>query len=187
MLEAVIDDWEHAMTGDQAAPAGRRGDTGPLRRPPLGSLPGRRLPVLGAVVALLAGIALGAVWWIQRPEADTRPVEVVRNFAAALEARDVSAMLALLEPSDLTRQLSPELRIYVEYLRKIDFQDDTYELLANDGVHAQVRWTATMRYTIDIGREITGEHPVDSIVRLTKLEGSWYLSSVELPTAAEEP
>lgn len=187
MLEAVIDDWEHAMTGDQAAPAGRRGDTGPLRRPPLGSLPGRRLPVLGAVVALLAGIALGAVWWIQRPEADTRPIEVVRNFAAALEARDVSAMLALLEPSDLTRQLSPELRIYVEYLRKIDFQDDAYELLANDGVHAQVRWTATMHYTIDIGREISGEHPVDSIVRLTKLEGSWYLSSVELPTAAEEP
>lgn len=166
----------------------RKADTGPLPALPAGpqrSVSARWLA--GGAAAVAAAIVIGALLWWQRPEADLRPVIVVQEFAAAIEARDVSRMLALVEPTDLKRQVSPELRAYVEYIEEVRFDNAQYEMMRNDGERAEVRWTANMRYRISYGEVRSGEHPVDTTFVLTKIEGAWYLSSVALPEAASAP
>jgi hypothetical protein len=175
------------MSNDQAT-AERKADTGPL--PPLPEAPQvpanrpRRtlLPLLagGGAVALL--VVAGLVFALQaNSRADQRPVETVRAFIGALEARDATAMLAQVEPTVLKRQLGPEIRAYVEYITEIRFDDARYELLANDGERAQVRMTATMVYTIDYGERRSGQTPIDATYDLRLVEGAWYLSGVTLP------
>jgi hypothetical protein len=47
-----------------------------------------------------------------------------------------------------------------------------------------VRCTATLYYTLDLGRETkSGERPIDTTFELTKFEGTWYLRSATLPKA----
>ncbi|HMO58900.1 MAG TPA: hypothetical protein PKA05_04810 [Roseiflexaceae bacterium] len=170
-------------------------DTGPLLDLPPGmlDLPARRHVSIRSVLLVGVGIAcfitLALFAWLQRPAADTRPVEVVRGFAAAIEARDVSRMLAYVEPTDLKRQVSPELRAYLDYLEEVRFSNAQYQLLSNDGQRAEVRWTAAMTYRINYGDEQhSGSHPVDTTFVLTNIEGAWYLASVALPeTGAGRP
>jgi hypothetical protein len=171
--------------------AERKRDTQPLTMPPEPLAPSARRParmpgpwrwaIVAAGVALIASVAL----LLTRPAdplSDTRPVEVVQGFAAALEARDVSKMLSYVEPTIFRREISPEIRAYVEYLKEVRFTNAQYTLIDSDGQRAHVRWTATMAYTLDLGSQTkSGERPIDTTFELTKLEGAWYLRSAALP------
>lgn len=137
---------------------------------------------LGLVLALML---IGALAFLTRPPdpmSDPRPVEVTQRFVAAIEARDVNAMLALVEPTVLKREMRPELTAYIDYIEEARFENATYQLIDNDGERAHVRWTATMHYRLNYGDEIkTGERVIDSIAELIKIEGAWYLSGLALP------
>lgn len=114
---------------------------------------------------------------------DTQPIEVVKGFAAAIEAKDADRLLALVEPTVYRREISPEVRAYVEYLEEVRFDNPRYELLDNDGERAHVRWTANMVYTLNLGdeRKSSGERPIDMTFELAKFEGVWYLHSAKMP------
>ncbi len=178
------------MTQEQTSEQ-KKVDTGPL--PPLPPAPPspRRMSRwtmvgAGAAALVLAGVAL---WWFTRapdPMTDPRPVQVVQNFVAATEARDVSRMLSYVEPTDLKRQISPELRSYMEYITDLQFNDETYTLIDNNGSIAHVRLTGTVRYTFDYGTVVSGERPFDTLFELVLLEGAWYLRSMQLPELTQQ-
>jgi hypothetical protein len=173
--------------------AERKRDTQPLTPPPelLAPSPDRRprAPSAWRWAILVAGVALlaGVAFVLTRPAdplSDTRPVEVVQGFAAALEARDASKMLSYVEPTIFRREISPEIRAYVEYLKEVRFTNASYTLVDSDGERAHVRWTANMAYTLDLGSQTkSGERPIDTTFELTKFEGTWYLRSAVLPKA----
>jgi hypothetical protein len=142
---------------------------------------------IAAAVLALGAIALFLLTRPSDPMSDTRPVEVVRGFAAAIEAKDASRMLAHVEPTIYRREISPEIRAYVEYLREVRFENARYELLDSDGATAHVRWTANMRYTLDLGEEVkSGERPIDTTFELRKIEGNWYLHGANLPPTSSQ-
>jgi hypothetical protein len=158
----------------------------PRPKPRRADLPGPlRWVLLGGAIVL----ALALLLLLTRPSdpmSDTRPVEVVRGFAAAIEARDASKMLAFVEPTVYRREISPEIRAYAEYLQSASFANARYELLDSDGEIAHVRWTATMRYTLGLGDEArSGERPIDTTFELRKIEGTWYLHGAKLPTTGQ--
>lgn len=169
----------------------RQHDTGPLPDLPLpvaptavatappAARPWLRPALIALAVLVLISAAALAIRLFNNPAADTRPVEVVQGFAAALEQRDVSTMLSYVEPTAYRREFGPELRAYTAYLEQITFRDATYELVSNDGQTAQVRWRATADYTV---RERgSAQRPVDTTFELVKVEGAWYIRSVALP------
>jgi len=173
--------------------AERKRDTQPLTLPPEPLAPSAdrrpRVPSAWRWAILAVGIVLvvGVVIVLTRPidpMSDTRPVEVVQSFAKAIEARDASAMLSYVEPTIFRREISPEIRAYVEYLKEVRFTDARYTLIDSDGERAHVRWSATMAYTLDLGSQTkSGERPIDTTFELTKFEGTWYLRSAVLPKA----
>jgi hypothetical protein len=175
----------------EPATAERKRDTQPLTMPPELPAPSAarrpRLPGPWRWAILVGGIVvlLGVVIVLTRPAdpmSDTRPVEVVQNFAKAIEARDATAMLSYVEPTIFRREISPEIRSYVEYLKEVRFTDARYTLVDSDGERAHVRWSATMAYTLDLGSQTkSGERPIDTTFELTKFEGTWYLRSAVLP------
>lgn len=175
------------MTNEPAT-SERKIETGPL--PALPSAPStppnrRRAPrwvwlALGAFFALLALLAL----FFLRPRdplADPRPVAAVQGFVAAMEARDATRMLSFVEPSVLKKQMGPEVRAYVEYIRELRFENPRYELVQSDGERARVRMTSTLAYSIDYGEVRSGRRPVDTTYELRLIGGTWYISSVNLP------
>src|SRR5437868_736261 len=180
------------MSQDQTTTERKR-DTQPLTPPPELLAPSMdrrpRAPSPWRWAILVAGVALIAavVFLLTRPAdplSDTRPVAVVQGFAAALEARDASRVLSYVEPTIFRREISPEVRAYVEYLKEVRFTNAHYTLLDSDGERAHVRWTATMAYTLDLGSQTkSGERPVDTTFELTNFEGTWYLRSAVLPKA----
>jgi hypothetical protein len=168
----------------------QKADTGPLTLPPVapGALPARRSrPWIWAVAALAAALVVGAAIYFTRqpdPLSDPRPVEVVKGFVAALEAKDASGALAFVVPTDIKREIGPEVRAYLEYVESLSFSDANYQLLDSDGERAHVRWTATMHYKLNFGSEVkSGDKPVDTVYELIKFEGAWYLQGVTPPEA----
>lgn len=168
----------------------RKPATQPLTPPPellAQAAPRPRLPgwwrwaVLAAALLVAAGVGL-LLLRANDPRNDARPLEVVKGFVAAIEARDADAMLAAVEPTIYRREIGPEVRAYVEYLEAVSFENARYELLDNDGDRAHVRWTATMHYTLNLGdTRKTGERAIDTTFELAKLEGAWYLHSAAMP------
>jgi hypothetical protein len=168
--------------------AERRSSTERLTPPaPLAPRAPRRRPgpLRWAIMAGVVLLALVAVFILTRPGdpmADTRPTDVVRGFAAAIEARDATKMLSYVEPTIYRREISPEIRAYVEYLQAVRFDNPRYQLLDNDGEIAHVRWTATMNYTIGQSDEArSGSRPIDTTFELRTVEGTWYLHGANLP------
>jgi hypothetical protein len=168
----------------------QKADTGPLTLPPVApsKLPTRR-PLLWvwAGAALAVALVIGAAIYFTRqpdPLSDPRPVEVVKGFVAALEAKDASKALAFVVPTDFKKEIGPEVRAYLEYVESLSFSDANYQLVDNDGERAHVRWTATMHYKLNFGSEVkSGDKPVDSVYELIKFENTWYLLSVAPPEA----
>jgi hypothetical protein len=175
----------------EPTPTRSKPTTQPLTPPPeLGALTApRRAPLprwwswafIAAALVLLGG---GALLLTRTPDpmSDTRPVELVQGFAAAIAAKDADKMLGYVEPTVYRREIGPEVRAYVEYLKEVRFDNARYELVDNDGQRAHVRWTATMHYVLDLGDETkSGDRPIDTTFELTKFEGNWYLHSAKLP------
>jgi hypothetical protein len=178
------------MTNDRTTDTGR--DTGPLTPVPL-PIPvddppaNQRSQRTWLIVAGAGGLLLllAAVGWLlfgPNPMNDQRPVAVVQSFAAAIESRDVSRMLQHLEPTIYRREISPELRSYIEYVEEFQLNNPTYTLLSNDGTQAEVRWTGTLRYRVNLGTVVhDGERPIDTTVALRRYGNDWYIQSVNLP------
>jgi hypothetical protein len=168
----------------------QKADTGPLTMPPVASsaLPTRRrFSWIWVAAALAAVVVVGvAIFFARQPDplSDQRPVEVVKGFVAALEAKDASQALAFVVPTDIKKEIGPEVRAYLEYVDSLSFSDASYQLVDNDGERAHVRWTATMHYRLDFGSEIkSGDKPIDTTYELIKFENAWYLQSVAPPEA----
>ena len=169
----------------------RKPATQPLTPPPAPLAPNDRGrasqggPWSWAIGAMVVVLIVGALVFLTRPpdpRADGRPVEVVKGFVSAVEAKDASQMLSYVEPTVLKKEIGPEIRAYVEYIDEIHFDNARYELIDNDGDRAHVRWTGTMRYKVNLGSETkSGEKAVDTTVELVKIEGAWYLRGVSLP------
>jgi hypothetical protein len=166
----------------------QKADTGPLTLPPVipGEQPARRLPLwMWAVGAAALALVIGAVVYLTRPAdpmSDPRPVEIAKGFVAAIEAKDASKMLSFVVPTDMKREIGPEVRAYLEYVEALSFSDAAYTLVDSDGQTAHVRWTATMHYKLNFGDETkAGDKPIDTIFELTKIEGAWYLQNAQLP------
>jgi hypothetical protein len=173
---------QHTTSTEQKA------DTGPLTLPPV--MPGeqltRRQPIwIWAVTAVAALLLIGAVVFFTRPAdpmSDTRPVEIAQGFVAAVEAKDASKMLDFVVPTEVKREIGPEVRAYLEYVETMTFSNAAYTLVDSDGQTAHVRWTATMHYKLNFGDETKeGDKPIDTVFELTKIEGAWYLQNAQLP------
>lgn len=112
---------------------------------------------------------------------DEAPRQVVRSFVTAIEDRDASRVLNLIEPADWRKDIGPELRSYVSYLERVQFRDPQYTVVDNTGTLAHVRLVSQMEY------EIKGVPPAeqhwDLVFEVVKLDGTWYLRNFELPTA----
>lgn len=112
------------------------------------------------------------------------PVRAVEAFVAALEARDASAIAALLEPSDWRGEIGPELRSYLAMLDALDLRDETYAVVEGDADRAVVRVSGTFAYRFAAGGA-AGERPVDLRVQTVRVDGRWYLRGLELPQPGE--
>jgi hypothetical protein len=133
-----------------------------------------RAQLLILAVLLLAGC--GA-----RPAPDDAgAIRAVEQFVAALEARDASAIIDLIEPSDWRREIGPELRTYLAYMSSIELRDPTYSVQENDGQRAIVRAVGTLAYTLAEGGA-SGERPADLMIELVQVDDTWYLRQLQLP------
>lgn len=141
-----------------------------FRNIPARSLAG--ISCLWLLVALVSGCANKAV-------DNEAPVETVRQFIAALEDRDVSAMIDLLEPTDWRKEIGPELRSYLGYVKTLELRDEQYTVERNDGQKATVRLTGTLSYAL--ADDASGERPIDLAIDLVEVDGQWYMHSLELP------
>lgn len=129
-------------------------------------------------IGMLALVCLLFVGCAQ-PVDNEGPVAVVRQFVGALEARDPSAIIALLEPTEWRAEIGPELRSYLGYLEALDLREEAYTVAENSGDTALVRVTGTLSYTLEEGA--SGEIPVDLQLQVVRIDGIWYLRDLELP------
>jgi hypothetical protein len=136
----------------------------------------RFMLLITGILLILAACAASS----SAPVDDEAALKTVQAFVAALEARDPSAVLAILEPADWRREIGPELRSYMSYVEALEFQNPAYELLANDGNTAEIRLRADLRYRL---RDFEpGEQAVDTVFELVRIDDEWYLRSLNLPT-----
>lgn len=132
-----------------------------------------RLMLIVAVAVLLAACTSG-------PVDNAGPVRAVEAFIAALEARDASAIIAQIEPTEWRREIGPELRTYLGYLDSIAVADPIYRVERNQGDTALVRVTGTLQYTLaETG--FSDERPFDLQIEVVRVAGAWYLRSLQLP------
>jgi uncharacterized membrane protein YvbJ len=165
-----------------------KGDTGPLVLPedlqesPPSAKPPIWMWVLAALGALLVLGALVFLFSFLNRQNNTSPIAVVEGFVKAVEERNASAMLSFMVPTEQKREIGPEIRAYLSYIERIQFQNSQYSLLDNNGQVAHVRWTADMQYELNLGDEQrSGTNAVDMTFELVFFEGSWYLQRIQLP------
>lgn len=157
--------------------ATRKPTTQPLTPPPEllapSATPRGRLPawwrwavVAGAALPLAAGWAL-LLLRANDPRADTRPIDVVKGFVAAIEAKVMPTRCCVCRADDLSPRDRPRSARVCRVPRAGALRRSRYELLDNDGDRAHVRWTATMHYTLDLGDERQTKRPPASIPPLS--------------------
>jgi hypothetical protein len=144
---------------------------------------GSRIVRQGLIVGLLLWLSLVLLGCASQPsEADNEAaIQVVKNFVAAVEKRDPSAMLNVIEPTEWRREIAPELRSYIGYIQRIAFQNPQYSLIDNTGELAHVRLVSSMEFALE-GAE-PAKQDVDLTFELVKLDGTWYLRTFDLPSA----
>ena len=130
-----------------------------------------------AALLLLGALLLAAC--VGQPLDNEGPVRAVEAFVAALEARDASAIIALLEPSDWRAEIGPELRSSLSYVSALDMRDARYTVVEHAGDSAVVRMVGTLAYTLAEGGG--GERAVDLRIEVARVGGAWYLRQLQLP------
>ena len=135
---------------------------------------------LGIAVSALVLLALVACSDTANPADDQAATQVVKSFVTAVEDRNASGMLNLIEPADWRKDIGPELRSYVSYLKSAEFHDPQYTVIDNTGDLAHVRLVSTMEYEIE--GVPPAEQPWNLVFEVVKLDGTWYLRNFELPT-----
>lgn len=139
----------------------------------------RQWLIIGLVLAI--GMVLAACSGKPSEADNEAAIQVAKDFVAAVEKRDPSAMLALIEPTDWRREIAPELRSYMGYVQSITFQNPEYSLIDNTGELAHVRLVSSMEYALE--GTGTAKQDVDLTFELVKLDGTWYLRTFTLPPA----
>lgn len=114
------------------------------------------------------------------PQDTEGPVRAAEAFVAALEARDASAIIELIEPSEWRAEIGPELRSYLGLVAEIELSDEHYQIVEQQGDTATVQVTGTFRYTFAEGGA-SGQRQVDLWVETARVDGRWYLRGVSLP------
>ncbi len=132
------------------------------------------------VAGWLALLLLASCGSVARPD-DFAPTKKVDEFVAALEARNPSAVIALLEPGDWRREIGPELRIYFRYMAALQLRNKEVSVVENDGGLAIMRLKGDLVYTLSESN-VQGERPIDLIIEVVHIQGTWYLRSFQLPT-----
>jgi hypothetical protein len=114
------------------------------------------------------------------PQDTEGPIRATQAYVAALEARDASALIQLLEPTDWREEIGPELRSYLGLVDTLALSDETYEVVEQRDDTATVRVAGTFAYTFADGGA-SGERPVDLLVETVRVDGQWYLRGLTLP------
>ena len=116
---------------------------------------------------------------------DTAPVNQVKAFVAATEARNVDQMLALMVP-DARRDAGWQLRQVMPQVESIQYREAQYKLEKIEGDRAFVQIAGTLSARSSAGEDV--EQPVTQLVELVKQDGTWYISSngFQLPQAPQQ-
>lgn len=145
---------------------------------PAGATSAHRLRSAVWILCLACALLLGAC--TPAPVDNDGPIQTVRAFVVALESRDAGAIIALIEPTDWRREIGPELRTYLGYLATIAITDETYAIERHQGDTAIVRVTGTLQYAL-AESGAGGERPFDLQIEVVRVDGVWYLRSLQLP------
>ena len=133
-------------------------------------------------VGMILMLALGACARTTSSTDNDPPKRVVQSFVAAIEQRNASRLLNLIEPADWRKDIGPELRSYMSYLEKAHFRDPQYTVVDNTGELAHVRLVSTMEY--EVQGVPPAEQQLDLLFEVVKLDGEWYLRNFELPATS---
>ena len=111
---------------------------------------------------------------------DQAPIEQVKAFVKATEARDVDAMVALLTPQT-RRDAGWQLRQVMPKVQTFEYRQAQYELSSNDGTKALVQVSGLIVATTTDGKQV--EQSINQLIELEKIDGTWYISSngVQIP------
>ncbi len=146
----------------------------------MGTARGKRRDATFALCLLPLALCLSLSACRLAPQDTEGPVRVVEAFVAALEARDASAIIQLIEPSEWRAEIGPELRSYLGLVDTIDLSGERYEVVEQQGDTATVQVTGAFAYTFADGGA-SGERPVDLYVETVRVDGQWYLRGLALP------
>lgn len=115
---------------------------------------------------------------------ETAPVNQVKAFVAATEARNVDAMVALMAP-DARRDAKWQLNQVMPNVQTIQYRDAKYrfEEIKNDRAYVQV--TGTLVASTSDGENV--EQPVTQLVELVQQDGTWYIAANNLPVPQAPP
>jgi hypothetical protein len=105
------------------------------------------------------------------------PVQVVKDFVAALKNRDVDAMMNYISSNEETARYSPEIQNSIDLLEKLNIENEQYTLEENDGTNAKVRLKATVSYAVR-GVPLASEEG-ETIFSLIKLGDRWYIRNIQ--------
>ena len=113
---------------------------------------------------------------------DTAPVNQVKAFVAATEARDVDAMVALMTPSS-RRDAQWQLNQVMPTVTSIQYRDAQYRLEEIKDGRAYVQIAGTLVAATSDGKSV--EQPVAQLVELVQTDGTWYIAAnnFQLPQA----
>jgi hypothetical protein len=113
---------------------------------------------------------------------DTAPVNQVKAFVAATEARDVDAMVALMTPSS-RRDAQWQLNQVMPTVTSIQYRDAQYRLEEIKDGRAYVQIAGTLIAATSDGQSV--EQPIAQLVELVQTDGTWYIAAnnLQLPQA----
>lgn len=149
-------------------------------RPYLSRLSCRPFLLVGVLLfmLLLAACDGGGVPSSQSGSGDEEaPVQVVKDFVAALKNRDVDAMMDYITSNEETSRYSPEIQNAIDLLEKLNIENEQYTLEENDGTNAKVRLKATVSYAVR-GVPLASEEG-ETIFSLIKVGDRWYIRSIQ--------
>lgn len=105
---------------------------------------------------------------------DPAPINQVKAFVAATEARNVEQMLALMAPAT-RRDAGWQLRQVMPRVESIQYRDAQYKLEKIENTRAFVQLAGTLVARSTDGQNV--EQVVTQLVELVKQDGTWYITS----------